>query len=96
MHCLFYCADTFKCYFINNIDIFIDILLKINYFLQSSFIEQFFGGTFEVKMTADEAPDEPVTVSTENFLQLSCFISMEVKYMQSGLKSVIINQIIVA
>ncbi|EDV98878.1 ubiquitin carboxyl-terminal hydrolase 14 [Drosophila grimshawi] len=53
----------------------------------SSFIEQFFGGTFEVKMTADEAPDEPATISKENFLQLSCFISMEVKYMHSGLKS---------
>ncbi|EDW13539.1 ubiquitin carboxyl-terminal hydrolase 14 [Drosophila mojavensis] len=62
--------------------------------VHNSFIEQFFGGTFEVKMTADEAPDEPVTVSTENFLQLSCFISMEVKYMQSGLKSKMKEQLV--
>lgn len=41
-------------------------------------------------MTADEVPEEPATITEENFLQLSCFISMEVKYMQSGLKSVII------
>ncbi|XP_020807198.1 ubiquitin carboxyl-terminal hydrolase 14 isoform X1 [Drosophila serrata] len=53
----------------------------------SSFIDQYFGGTFEVKMSSEEVPDEPSTVTTENFLQLSCFISMDVKYMQSGLKS---------
>jgi len=57
-------------------------------FSLSSFIDQFFGGTFEVKMSSEELPDEPSTVTTENFLQLSCFISMDVKYMQSGLKSV--------
>jgi len=39
-------------------------------------------------MSSEELPDEPSTVTTENFLQLSCFISMDVKYMQSGLKSV--------
>ncbi|KAH8263286.1 hypothetical protein KR044_006877, partial [Drosophila immigrans] len=60
----------------------------------NSFIEQFFGGTFEVKMSADEAPDEPATISSENFLQLSCFISMEVKYMQSGLKSKMKEQLV--
>ncbi|KAH8287842.1 hypothetical protein KR018_002283, partial [Drosophila ironensis] len=54
----------------------------------SSFIDQWFGGTFEIKMSSEEVPDEPSTVTTENFLQLSCFISMDVKYMQSGLKSV--------
>lgn len=58
------------------------------FFCSRSFIEQFFGGTFQVKMTADEVPEEPATITEENFLQLSCFISMEVKYMQSGLKSV--------
>lgn len=57
-------------------------------FSSSSFIEQFFGGAFDVEMKCTEAPDEPVTKSKENFLQLSCFISAEVKYMHSGLKSV--------
>lgn len=52
----------------------------------SSFIEQFFGGTFDCQMKCVEAEDEEVTKSKENFLQLSCFISTEVKYMHSGLK----------
>lgn len=53
----------------------------------SSFIDQYFGGTFDVEMKCVEAEDEPVTKSAENFLQLSCFISPEVKYMHSGLQS---------
>ncbi|KAH8410594.1 hypothetical protein KR009_006172 [Drosophila setifemur] len=60
----------------------------------NSFIDQWFGGTFEVKMRSEEVPDEPSTVSTENFLQLSCFISMDVKYMQSGLKSKMREQLV--
>jgi len=53
----------------------------------NSFIEQFFGGSFEVTMQCNESEIEEPTSSIENFLQLSCFISTEVKYMQSGLKS---------
>ncbi|XP_017099322.1 ubiquitin carboxyl-terminal hydrolase 14 [Drosophila bipectinata] len=60
----------------------------------SSFIDQWFGGTFEIKMSSEEVPDEPSTVTTENFLQLSCFISMDVKYMQSGLKSKMKEQLV--
>uniref|UniRef100_A0A182SP99 Ubiquitin carboxyl-terminal hydrolase 14 n=1 Tax=Anopheles maculatus TaxID=74869 RepID=A0A182SP99_9DIPT len=52
----------------------------------SSFIDQWFGGTFDVQMKCTEAEDEPVSKSKENFLQLSCFISTEVKYMHSGLR----------
>jgi len=52
----------------------------------SSIIDQFFGGVFDVEMKCIEAEDEPPSHSTENFLQLSCFISTEVKYMLSGLK----------
>lgn len=51
-----------------------------------SFIEQYFGGTFEVKMHCAECPEEKTTASTEQFLQLSCFISPEVRNMHSGLK----------
>lgn len=53
----------------------------------SSFIDQYFGGAFDVEMKCVEAEDEPVSKSKENFLQLSCFISPEVKYMHSGLQS---------
>lgn len=52
----------------------------------ASFIEQFFGGTFDCEMKCLEAEDEEIKKSKENFLQLSCFISQEVKYMHSGLR----------
>lgn len=39
-------------------------------------------------MKCTETDDEQPTFSKENFLQLSCFISQEVKYMLSGIKSV--------
>lgn len=52
----------------------------------SSIIEQYFGGTFDCEMKCIEAEDEEVKQSKENFLQLSCFISSEVKYMHSGLR----------
>ncbi|ENN74687.1 hypothetical protein HUJ04_004806 [Dendroctonus ponderosae] len=58
-----------------------------------SLIDQYFGGAFDVELKCDEAPDEPVTKSKEQFLQLSCFMSMEVRYMHSGLKSKMQEQI---
>ncbi|XP_037958687.1 ubiquitin carboxyl-terminal hydrolase 14 [Teleopsis dalmanni] len=60
----------------------------------NSFIEQFFGGTFDVEMSSPEAVDEPVSNSKEQFLQLSCFISPEVKYLHSGLKSRLKEQLV--
>jgi ubiquitin carboxyl-terminal hydrolase 14 len=45
----------------------------------SSLVEQYFGGTFDCEMKCVEAEDEEVKKSKENFLQLSCFISSEVK-----------------
>lgn len=53
----------------------------------SNFVDQYFSGTFEAEMKCDEAPEEAVTKSEENFLQLSCFISQDVRYMQAGLTS---------
>lgn len=52
----------------------------------ASLVEQYFGGTFDCEMKCLEAEDEEIKKSKENFLQLSCFISQEVKYMHSGLK----------
>jgi ubiquitin carboxyl-terminal hydrolase 14 len=54
----------------------------------SSLIDQYFGGTFDVEMKCTEAAEEESSKSKDNFLQLSCFISPEVKYMHSGLRSV--------
>lgn len=59
----------------------------------SSFIDQYFGGSFSCVMKNTESEDEPETKSTEDFLQLSCFISQDVKYLQSGLKARLIDTI---
>ncbi|XP_019879627.1 ubiquitin carboxyl-terminal hydrolase 14 [Aethina tumida] len=58
-----------------------------------SIIDQYFGGTFDVDYKCVEAEDEPVTNSKEQFLQLSCFISQDVRYMHSGLRSKMQEQI---
>lgn len=65
--------------------------IKFSYFFFCCFrslIDQYFGGTFDAELKCDEAPDEPVAKSKEQFLQLSCFMSTDVRYMHSGLKSV--------
>ncbi|CAG0880913.1 unnamed protein product [Darwinula stevensoni] len=54
---------------------------------RKSFIDCYFGGTLECELKCTESEEEPVTQSKENFLQLSCFISQDVKYMHSGLRS---------
>jgi len=58
-----------------------------------SIIDQFMGGRFSVEMKCDEAEDEPASVSTESFLQLSCFIETETRYMHSGLISKLTEKI---
>lgn len=56
-------------------------------------IEQYFGGTFDTELKCIESEDEPPTKGKEEFLQLSCFISTEVKYMHSGLRNKMQEQI---
>ncbi|XP_008559288.1 ubiquitin carboxyl-terminal hydrolase 14 [Microplitis demolitor] len=58
-----------------------------NSYKPRSLIEQYFGGTFDTELKCVESEDEPPTKSKEEFLQLSCFISTDVKYMHSGLKN---------
>lgn len=53
---------------------------------KKSFIDQFFGIEFESTMKCTESEEEEVTKSKENQLQLSCFINQEVKYLFTGLK----------
>lgn len=60
----------------------------------NSFVEQFLGGKFDIEMKCIEAADEPATKTTENFLQLTCFISPEVKYMHSGLRSKMLEKLV--
>lgn len=51
----------------------------------SSVVDQYMGGRFAVEMKCDESEAEEVSKSTEPFLQLSCFIETETRYMHSGL-----------
>ncbi|XP_052776253.1 ubiquitin carboxyl-terminal hydrolase 14-like [Mya arenaria] len=53
----------------------------------SGFMDQYFAGEFQVTMKCEESEEEPATKSTEKFLQLSCFIEKDVKYMHTGLRS---------
>ncbi|XP_020826333.1 ubiquitin carboxyl-terminal hydrolase 14 isoform X2 [Phascolarctos cinereus] len=53
---------------------------------KKSLIDQFFGVEFETTMKCTEAEEEEATKGKENQLQLSCFINQEVKYLFTGLK----------
>ncbi|XP_064483463.1 ubiquitin carboxyl-terminal hydrolase 14-like isoform X2 [Ornithodoros turicata] len=53
----------------------------------ANFVDQYFGGIVDVTLKCKESSDEPPTKTTEHFLQLSCFISQDVRYMFAGLKS---------
>ncbi|XP_061452725.1 ubiquitin carboxyl-terminal hydrolase 14 [Rhineura floridana] len=53
---------------------------------KKSLIDQFFSIEFETTMKCTEAEEEDVTKGRENQLQLSCFINQEVKYLFTGLK----------
>ncbi|KAG8442168.1 hypothetical protein GDO86_011098 [Hymenochirus boettgeri] len=53
---------------------------------KKSFVDQFFGIESEMTMKCTESEEEEVTKSKETQLQLSCFISQEVKYLFTGLK----------
>nr|QBH73732.1 hypothetical protein [Aphelinus abdominalis] len=58
-----------------------------------SLINQYFGGTFDTELKCVETEDEPPTIGKEDFLQLSCFISRDLKNMHSGLQSKMQEQI---
>ncbi|CAD6187331.1 unnamed protein product [Caenorhabditis auriculariae] len=47
---------------------------------------KYFGGRFEVKTKCIESEEEEVTTSSETFYQLSCFLNQDVKYIQTGIK----------
>lgn len=53
---------------------------------KKNLIDQFFGIEYETTMKCTEAEDEDVTKGKETQLQLSCFINQEVKYLFTGLK----------
>lgn len=60
---------------------------------QKSFIEQYFGVDFDIKLKNKECEEEDPTHSSETELQLSCFIDKEVKYLHTGLKNKVEEEI---
>ncbi|KAM3866241.1 ubiquitin carboxyl-terminal hydrolase 14 [Diretmus argenteus] len=53
---------------------------------KKNFIDQYFGVEFETTMKCTEAEEEEPTKGKESQLQLSCFINQEVKYLATGLR----------
>ncbi|KAF3858133.1 hypothetical protein F7725_011334 [Dissostichus mawsoni] len=53
---------------------------------KKNLIDQYFGVEFETSMKCTEAEDEEPIKGKENQLQLSCFINQEVKYLATGLR----------
>ena len=56
-------------------------------------INRYFGGTLSCTVKCKESDDEPMQSSQEEFLTLPCFISADVKYLQSGLKLKLVEEI---
>uniref|UniRef100_A0A671XY67 Ubiquitin carboxyl-terminal hydrolase n=1 Tax=Sparus aurata TaxID=8175 RepID=A0A671XY67_SPAAU len=53
---------------------------------KKNFIDQYFGVEFETTMKCTESEDEEPIKGKESQLQLSCFINQEVKYLATGLR----------
>ncbi|XP_028329143.1 ubiquitin carboxyl-terminal hydrolase 14 [Gouania willdenowi] len=53
---------------------------------KKNFIDQYFGVEFETCMKCTESEDEEPIKGKESQLQLSCFINQEVKYLATGLR----------
>uniref|UniRef100_A0A667ZSB7 Ubiquitin carboxyl-terminal hydrolase n=1 Tax=Myripristis murdjan TaxID=586833 RepID=A0A667ZSB7_9TELE len=53
---------------------------------KKNFIDQYFGVEFETTMKCTESEEEEPTKGKESQLQLSCFINQEVKYLATGLR----------
>ncbi|KAM3727487.1 Ubiquitin carboxyl-terminal hydrolase [Dirofilaria immitis] len=59
----------------------------------ASIVSRYMEGRFKVEMKNLESDIEPISVTKETFLQLSCFLSQEVKYVQLGIKSKLTEEI---
>ncbi|VDK43955.1 unnamed protein product [Anisakis simplex] len=57
------------------------------------FVTNYMEGRFKVQMKNLESDVEPVVTSSEKFLQLSCFLGHEVKYVQLGIKNKMTEEI---
>jgi len=50
-----------------------------------SWVDKYMGGKYEVRTTCDDAPEEVVTVNTEDFADLKCNITAEINHLREGL-----------
>ncbi|XP_061418280.1 ubiquitin carboxyl-terminal hydrolase 14 isoform X1 [Lethenteron reissneri] len=53
---------------------------------RKNFIDEYFGIEFETEMKCAESEEEEVTKGRETQMQLSCFINQDVKYLSTGLR----------
>lgn len=59
-------------------------------------ITKYFGGRFNITYKCAENSEETPDVKSEDFLQLSCFLSQDVKYLANGLKAKGVEEILKA
>lgn len=57
-------------------------------------LNRYFSGEFKVTQKCLDTDEEPEQQSTEKFSQLSCFLSQEVKYIQTGIKEKLNEEIV--
>jgi len=50
-----------------------------------SWVDKYMGGKYEVRTTCDDAPEEEVSVNTEDFADLKCNITAEINHLREGL-----------
>ncbi|VDL79515.1 unnamed protein product [Nippostrongylus brasiliensis] len=56
-------------------------------------VREFFRGRYQVTQKCLESEEEPKQITSEEFYQLSCFLSAEVRYIQSGIKEKLSGEI---
>ncbi|MFH4983903.1 hypothetical protein AB6A40_010612 [Gnathostoma spinigerum] len=59
----------------------------------NSIISRFMEGRYKVELKNLESDAEPIRTFSESFLQLSCFLTQEVKYLQLGIKGKMTEEI---
>ena len=57
-------------------------------------VRNFLRGKYQVTLNCAESAEEPVQTTSEDFYQISCFLSQEVKYLQTGIKEKMTEEIV--
>ncbi|PAV73239.1 hypothetical protein WR25_14322 [Diploscapter pachys] len=57
-------------------------------------VRNFLRGKYQVSLKCAESEEEPVQTTSEDFYQISCFLSQEVKYLQTGIKEKMTEEIV--